>query len=263
MLVSVRKSGICNRLRCLITTMRLSDEPAVFWPNNQWVSCKFENLYKPTIKIVHVEPKSKKRDTWKMVCLPTDDLEGKTKVEVEDMLNAVSFKKGHDYQDTENYLNELPDDVKNGYFKQLEKLELKDDIKEAIDKFAEKFDENTVSVSIRSWYDSDVREKLFNVSDFIDVMKTFNKNTKFFVTADRNKVLKQIQKKFGDRVITRKKSTKNGDRESVKGMKDILIDLYLLSKNTIHVGSRYSTYSDFAWWLSHGHQNIIIVGRKR
>jgi len=259
MLTSSCPAGICNRLRCLITTMRLSDEPAIYWPQNKWIKCSFGDLFTPTIKVVNTKPKTNNNGSWRMICLPTDNLEGQTKEEVENRLNAPSIGSQNKYQDTENYLNELPDDVKNGYFNQLDKLKLRDDLADTVEKFASNFDENTVSVSFRSWHDAPDRKKYFVIADFEKMMESFDKDVRFFITSDSDKVVNRIKKRFGDRIIFRKKLMKCGDNQSIAGMKGIIIDLYLLSKNSIHLGTRYSTYSEFAWWLSRGKQKFSIV----
>ena len=44
-----------------------------------------------------------------------------------------------------------------------------------------------------------------------------------------------------------------------EGIKDDLIELYLLSKNKVLIGSFTSTYSEVAWWLGGCNEKIVIL----
>ena len=48
-------------------------------------------------------------------------------------------------------------------------------------------------------------------------------------------------------------------RDFPEGVQDDLIELYLLSKNKILIGSHFSTFSEVSWWLAGCPQNVTIL----
>jgi len=55
------------------------------------------------------------------------------------------------------------------------------------------------------------------------------------------------------------KRTYHGDRNSIEGIQDALIDLLLLSKNNQLVASAQSTFSEVAWWFGECRASVQII----
>jgi len=128
-----------------------------------------------------------------------------------------------------------------------------------VNSFSEKyFDSNTISIHIRSWYDAPNRKKNFDINNFYKEMdKLSAKNTKFFVCSDNKKYcneLKQYQQNKGlDNVIIYQNSLFNCIETS-------LIELLLLSKNNLIIGSLISTFTEMAFIANYNiNKKIIIV----
>ena len=84
------------------------------------------------------------------------------------------------------------------------------------------------------------------------------KNNKFFLATDDKKIIFQLYKIFKERLIVYNRNMEN-DRNTKEGIQNDLIDLYLLSKNKIFIGSRVSTFTEVAWFLGGCSKNIIII----
>jgi hypothetical protein len=137
-------------------------------------------------------------------------------------------------------------------------------IKKEVEEFATKFDNNTISVNIRSWADTKVpgrsdlvlrhagakdrSETLFSLEKVYRMLDK-EEGSSFFVSCDSEEVLRNITRRYGRRVISYPHSVKVGDRLSKRGMQEALIDLLLLSKNNRLKVSAYSTFSEVAWWF--------------
>ena len=166
--------------------------------------------------------------------------------------NSIDFLYNHDlfyeiYNDYSNLFNILLDDLFN-----------KNILKEVNSFYDKYFDSNTISIHIRSWIDCPERGKNFDINKFYKEMdKLSDKNTKFFVCSDDKKYcneLKQYQKNKGlDNVIIYQNSLFNR-------MEIALIELLLLSKNNIIIGSFISTFTEMAFIANYNiNKKIIIV----
>ena len=93
-------------------------------------------------------------------------------------------------------------------------------------------------------------------------MKKFPNDFKFFLTSDSQKVLNFFSNEceLKNRIITYPRQTElDNSRDNQEGIKEDLIELYLLSKNKYLIGSHFSTYSEVAWWLGNCTNNVIII----
>lgn len=68
-------------------------------------------------------------------------------------------------------------------------------------------------------------------------------DTRFFLTTDSTETADEIVSVFGDRLVTRERNVR---RDSLAGMKDAVIDLFILSRTARILGSYYSTFSETA-----------------
>lgn len=70
-----------------------------------------------------------------------------------------------------------------------------------------------------------------------------NNNVRFYLATDDEEIKSEMIKKYGNRIITQKISLR---RNSTKGMKDAVVDLYCLGSTSKIIGSHHSTYSIIA-----------------
>lgn len=131
----------------------------------------------------------------------------------------------------------IPEKIQSRYFKPALKLQ------NIIDQTTAQFGESTIGVHIRRGdHTHAIRQS--PTSLFIEEMKkliSLNDNTLFYLASDSESEKEILLNTFGDRVITL--NNQEGDRDSVAGMENALIDLYCLAKTKQILGSFTSTFS--------------------
>jgi len=277
-IVSLNNCGISNRLKCLVSVLRLcnwlSRSPIIYWHKNRYVQCEFADLFTNNIQVINNENSFKKllvesnwkqfRDanrsllismhdcilisTWRLLTLPNELPHG--------FARSLPSLRG---TDIDFEFHRIPPHIQYDYSKIFSTLTPIEYISEQVENFARQFDSNTVSLSIRSWIESKIRYSLFDITMFYDVLDQLA-NANFFISCDSSDVLNKIIERYGSRVIHYPKRTSVGDRNSLHGMQDILIDLYLLAKNNILIASYASTFSEIAWWLGNCQANVKLIG---
>lgn len=133
----------------------------------------------------------------------------------------------------------FPDNEFYSHFKPLPELQ------EKIDAIASGFS-NTSGLHIRR---TDHQEAIANsgIDKFVKLINdqvAINDNATFFLATDDAETESYLKKMFGDRIITRKKTSYA--RSNEKGIQDAVIDLYCLSKTKKIYGSFRSSFSQVA-----------------
>lgn len=161
--------------------------------------------------------------------------------------------------------NEIPDKIKKEYIDYFQKLQPTYYILNEIGNFSKKFNDKTVSVHIRSWNrngEAGRREDLFNITKWEDKMDNFSNDYQFYLSSDSKEVINYFIKneKYKDRILIYDRQTNlDKSRDFPEGIVEDLIELYLLSKNKIIIGSHFSTFTEVAWYLGGCSDDITIV----
>ena len=164
-----------------------------------------------------------------------------------------------------NY-NKIPNNVKNKYLPHFKFLKPIPALQLKIDNFSKRFNNKTISVHIRSWSgknEEDRQKILFNngIVKFEQEMLKY-KEYNFFLATDSQNVKDYFIKKspLKSRIICYSRKTNlDISREGLEGVQEDLIELYLLSKNKVIIGSRNSTYTEVSWWLGGCSCSITIL----
>lgn len=103
------------------------------------------------------------------------------------------------------------------------------------------------------WVNQNTDERFFAVLDRLP------SDSKLFLCTDSTEVERTFADRYG--LGTRlyyyqKRSWNQGDEQ---GQQDALIDLLLLSSCRVIIGSRYSTFTELAWWLGGCQAEVVIV----
>ncbi len=128
------------------------------------------------------------------------------------------------------------------------------DLRERIHDVTKDWNGNVVGLHIRRtdnrWaIENSPMERFYQLMDG-EIMK--NEKVRFYLATDDEAVKQELKDKYGERIITLQLSLK---RNSVKGMKDAVVDLYCLGSTSKIFGSHASTYSTMASQL----YNIELV----
>lgn len=252
-IIAAGRGGLCNRIRCLVSSMRIAEKQSkmliLFWPSDYNCGCRFSDLFEN--KITEIAQEEFQRlvkkndfgqsyeicDTWRLLPLSEDRL-------------PRNFSRAYLSDDGDNIDFEyyrIPLSVRENILEYLNRLILKKHITERVTDFSRNFDDNTISVSLRSW-EAEGRSTLFDIRNVYKVMDKEKEGT-FFVVTDSTKVLEQVKYRYKQRVLCYPKKMFHGDRKSTEGIQDALIELLLLAKNKNLKVSYLSTYSEMAWWF--------------
>ena len=127
--------------------------------------------------------------------------------------------------------------------------------------FSGQFDGKTISVHVRSWHqDSKEWSRTFSLEKVYEALDKEDGSI-FFICCDSDEVLRKIRLRYGSRTISYPARTFAGDKGSRIGMQDALIQLLLLSKNSRHIITPGSTYSEIAWWLGGCRASVGRIAR--
>ena len=276
MIVSTNKGGLANRIKSLVSCLRYGEENnvkvGVYWSilnsyekEKHILNCGFKELFENDLEVTIMKEGDILYDS---PCLRIFD-------EDEVPVNFCTFKprwkrkfipKDHLRRDVLFSYNKMPEKVKENYKPYFKKLILKEELQQKVDTFSKQFDENTISVHIRSWCRPNEQGRACSL--FIDGIERFENemmkynNTTFFLSTDSPYVKKYFlrQSLLKNKIIVFHRTTSLENSRSLQtGIQEDLIELYLLSKNKVLIGSFNSTYSEVAWWLGGCNEKVTIL----
>lgn len=262
MIISIRREGLGNRLKSLVSCFRLEPDDAwIYWPSEINIYLKedagkiphrppveFNDLFQNPIAIKKPFPKhARLYDSWRLAILPTDDIpvgfSQSTFSEASPDGRMIDFE----YQ-------RISKRVQLAYVKEFEKLIVQPSIKQQLEDFKNKhLPKKYISVHLRSWVDlaAKARRQNFDLPKVIQELKSFGTKPQFFIACDDPKIIEQLVKTFGQQVSY----FPSQDRTTIND----LIDLYLLAGGSTILGSKDSTFSETAFWLSKANKNFRIL----
>lgn len=237
--------GLGNRIKNIASCIRFADNVEVYWENDFPVADYGPlEMYFPDL----VEAKSfggkRIRATWRLETHP-EDVPANFSTAHERFERAwgkpftpiVPQNKSIDLE-----YHRIPQKVIDAYVPCFQSIRIADPIVEIVDSFAEEnFDEDTVSVHIRTWIDAEKRKSLaYKLDEYTAFMDQYD-GRKFFIATDDKRVVGELIDRYGeDRICTY-----YGDCEKTASM----VDLLLLSKNNAIIGAPLSTFTEAAWWM--------------
>lgn len=117
-----------------------------------------------------------------------------------------------------------------------------------IDDFSRSFSDKTYGIHIRrtdnTWAIENSPLELFVKK--IDEIISDDPASKFYLATDDAETIDVLKGKFGDRILVREKDF---SRATENGIRDAVVDIWLLSKTKKIYGSYYSSFSEMASWI--------------
>jgi len=271
MFISINNSGLSNRIKSLVSCIKLAEENnkdyKVKWDildnyksNIHILNCSFDKLFINNIEINKINKKDK---IYNHHCFAISDKDNLPK-----NFNTFNPKINKTFNLNDRYrrnidfmYNTIPDNVKINYIKYFKILQLCPELEERVNEFSKKFSKNTISIHIRSWNrngEKGRQDRLFNLKNFIEIINKYPNNN-FYLSSDSQKVINELKEKYKEKIlIFPRKTSLDNSRDFPEGIQEDLIELYLLSKNKFIIGSHGSTFTEVAWWLAECPKNIII-----
>jgi len=261
--VSTTDSGMGNRIKSLLSVMRLTDNPKVIWPINRFGNNSFNDLFENDIEVNTIPNGATEHFSPYLLLLDDDGIEEGFATEFLDIKSgknkAINNGKSIDFQ-----YNRIPQNVIDSIVPIVKSLTPIKYIRNTVDTYAaENFDENTVSIQIRTWKDDARRAPMFKKENYFKLMDQMpDKN--FFVTADDQGIINEFADRYPGRVNYFQKRILNyepggSDCSKKEFGQDNLIDMLLLAKNIEIIGSHLSSFVECAWWFGGGRAKVTIL----
>ncbi len=294
MIVAANNGGLCNRIRCLMSCMRMDRDFRILWKAGGWqkIECRFSDLFANDIELETIPAGVGVYSSWELIALPGEDPLKNKGLNLNERGWASIIGGDFSYKDitaqealrildhSDIRLVDIRDNiqkvVRSGYTNELKKLKPVPEIRKVIKTVSSSF-HKTVSVTIRSWREhgetgKDItdpedfccahRFHLFKARNglqmYFEAMDRFPDHN-FFITADSDIIMEKMVKRYGNRVVTLKKSTPFADRSSKEALRETLMELILLSKNKVIIGSYVSTFANMAWWMGGCKATLIHI----
>lgn len=242
--------GFSNRIKNIVSCYRMSDDVEILWDK---VVSRCRNQidisildYFPNLKLTDTIEGKESRIGWRLEVFDDDLPEGFEEDKNLSKSTCSSNGQGIDFE-----YQRIPQKVKDSYIQCFKKLDINPIILEMVNSFSEKeFDQDTISVHIRSWFDCGQRQNMFyNIQKFFDIMDQYEYG-KFFIATDDQSILPEIKLRYGEsRIITYPYP------DEYIGF----VDQLLLSKNNELIASPTSTFSEVAWWFSECKSNVKVA----
>ncbi|MBN2121399.1 MAG: hypothetical protein JW734_10150 [Candidatus Omnitrophica bacterium] len=281
-IVSANIWGLANRMKCLVSSMRIAERYSrrliLYWPKNDHLNCDFSDLFENEIEQIS-EPE------FKELSLSTEVLKDFSKVEVDDsdlrsdiiintswrfllfpqekypqkliLPNKFDDGKGLDFK-----YDLVPAATKDNILAYLNRFIPRRSILDEVGKFAKNFDDNTISLQVRTWHAT--RQRDFPRNLFFDIKGLFKvmdnqKKSNFFVVCDSRKVIDRLLERYKGRILFHPEDNFETNHCSASGIQLSLVILLLLSKNKKLILSSVSTYSELSWWFGGCEAEVKII----
>jgi len=260
-MVATCPAGLGNRIKCMVSILKRCDESGsakayVYWPLNDACGCKFEELFEVATPLKEIG---------------RSELDGVRIGLNYDTYIDKSWKfKFNNLEEMDFKYHKLPRDWITSFLPYVWRIRPKKDIEDAawafFNKYRESFNKNEViGVHIRkgdfkSLYDG--RKNISKEENFIERMQSLlevNPDYKFLLCTEDEETEERFKKRFGDNhIIYFPKRFR--DRSNPLAVKEAFVDILLLSKCPIIIGTFLSTFTELAWWFGNCRAQVVIPG---
>lgn len=244
-IIAACPAGLGNRIKCMVSIIKKGGKH-IYWPLNNACGCKFKELFQPIITEVRKNEidNMEINKSWKFI--NSND-------------NELDFQY---HKLTQSDINEfLP------YFKYIiPAQDIQDIVWAFMNKYKDSFDKGeVVGVHIRKGdykVSFDGRQHISTEDKFIKEIARLlkiNSNYRFLLCTEDKETEDKFKKTFNKgTIICFPKKFRN--RNEPNAIKEAFVDMLLLSKCPIIIGTFLSTFTEVAWWFSGCKSNVIIPG---
>lgn len=252
-------AGICNRIKKLFSALRFNvdwEEPLDFyWSQGELINRKFYDLFRFDLCDFNEIP-CKMRIIKENEYDVASDLTWRLKIKDGEV--PVGFTKAYPKDDdSKEYIDfeyeRIPLNVLQVYMRYFNALKPSDQVQSRIESV--RLPENCVSVHLRQdrYWNEYGRGDKDAIKLYIDEMKKLPDDMNFFLAAANEIFAEQIRVEFPGRII----ELPNKDFQDAI---DAVAELYLLGKTKLLLATAGSSFSEVAWWLGGGRQEVRVIG---
>lgn len=253
-IIAACPAGLGNRIKCMVSSIKKGGK-YVYWPLNDACGCEFKELFQFSMTEIY----RSELDTSKV-----DAYSGDAEINKSwKFINKNNFDLDFQYHKlTQSDINEfLP------YFESIiPKQDIEDTVWAFINKYKESFDKGEViGVHIRKGdykVSFDGRQYISTEDKFIEKMICLlevNPNYKFLLCTEDENTEDKFKEIFNKNTIIYFPKKFRG-RNSNNSIKEAFVDILLLSKCPIIIGTFLSTFTEVAWWIGGCKAQVYIPG---
>jgi len=256
LIVVATKGGLGNKLKALVSAVRLSDSVAATYPT-------FGFLLENEIPVVDAIPtKCRVFSGWRFV-LTTDDRLADDFASVpipERGQNELRIPVGRsiDYE-----YGRIPAQLREAFLAAFAKLTVRGEIERSVARVSEHWPHDTIAVHVRSWEGNDFRRNLlFDLERFFHAVD-LRGAVPIFLGSDSLAVIDGFRRRYGSRVITASDDdahpSHSADADDEEVVVRAFVDMLCLSRTDVLIGTHLSTFTECAWWLGGCRQEVVIL----
>lgn len=274
--------------------MRLDDAARVFWPVTDNMPARFEDLFDNDCSVDALPAGAVEHISWRLAILPEDEavlpagfatvgagahpiLRGLGKLwwqatgKRDDRYRYMVFPKQHSRRSTradarhiDLEYGRIPDALRRVYRPIFDRIVIRPDIRARIDAWADaELDETVAGVQVRTWRDDPRRQRKYHrpsVKRLLGLLQRAPARQRFFVVSDSDDVAPWLAGELGPaRILQFPRVTQRQQSwQSVAGMVEDLIDMWLLARTQRLYASYLSTFSETAWWIGGARAEVDV-----
>jgi len=267
--------GLCNTIKAIISYFRLCDNETIVVYNNKDKYKSLANtnngIFPGSLKKLFQNVEEKKVfpenseivKTWRIKTFKKDNLS-------DDIYYSYKDKYSNEYGDIDFMYDKIPNNMKINIIENLKKIKIKKDILDKVNKLSSKFNDKTISVQINPIriytalknnpnFSSEEMEKFMRkknsfIYDVVNEMKKYDDSFNFYLSISYKPLIDIFFNEFTKERIIYFENEQN--REWYSDM----VDLLLLSKNKIIIGTTLSTFCEVAWFYSGCKSQVKLIG---
>jgi len=255
LIVVATHGGLGNKLKALVSALRLSDSVAAVYPT-------FTPLLENDIPVLESIPRRcRVFSDWRFVLTPDDalpdDFASVPILEVGEVEPRIPVGRSIDLE-----YERVPAHLREAFLAAFAKLRIRPEVEQAAASVVGSWPPGTIAVHVRSWAESNFRRStLFDLERVFHAVDASGAES-LFVSSDSAEVLDEFRRRYGLRVLT------GGDdralahsvhEEDEQVVVRAFVDMLCLSRGEALIGSYLSTFCECAWWLGGCRQDVAIV----
>jgi hypothetical protein len=255
LIVVATHGGLGNKLKALVSALRLSDSVAAVYPT-------FTPLFENDIPVLERIPRRcRVFSDWRFVLTPDDrlpdDFASVAIPEVGEEVPRIPVGRSIDLE-----YGRVPAHLRQAFLAAFAKLRIRPEVERAAAELVGSWPPGTIAVHVRSWSESNFRRRtLFDLERVFHAVDASGAES-LFASSDAVEVLDEFRRRYGRRVFTGADdrvlahSIPYEDEEVVVRA---FVDMLCLSRGEALIGSYLSTFCECAWWLGGCRQEVVIV----
>jgi hypothetical protein len=252
--VSTCPYGLANRIKGLMSALRLDPEAKIYWPRAAWIDCDYRDLFKNDVSLGRIPENVAEICTWRLIVRPEDKIPVGFFHEPPEISDPVLSG-----QCIDGAYERIPGQVRQTYLEIISRLEPVKEISCLVDQIRPQFDEKTVSVHIRTWIENKRRRITFRLRNFFRIMDKMN-DAVFFVCSDSKRCLEKVKRRYPNRIYTMPGPFIGSIKpKNKKQMQKTMAEMILLGKAKTMLVTRSCTFTELSWFYGGCRPSVIVV----